>query len=434
MKRPVRDRRPAVKLVAAALSLTAIAAATGYLAGTAVKSPAQVLADAAPPPRTTLTAAITRRRVSMSVTFDAKIERRLLAEIPAPAAVADGDSPIVTRLPVRRGSTVTAGDLVAEISGRPLLILQGRLPAYRALTPGATGPDVRQLQRALAGAGYAVGVDGLYGPQTAAAVAALYRARGYAPSSVGADEVRSAINAVHDAERTLEENQAKKADRLTLQDNRDDLSRAQQELAAAQAKAGPQVPDGEVVFAPSLPATVQTVGTSVGQSPQGDLMTLSAGPLVVRGNPISADAQQIKVGDRAQILLTPDGEALGRVTEVSAAQADSSADTDAQAASDGGSQTFTIRPDRPLKDAAEGAAARVIVTVATSKKPGLTVPVSAISAAADGTDSVTVIRAGQPVIVPVIPEFSGDGLVAITPKTGVLREGERVVVGVQQGN
>jgi len=40
------------------------------------------------------------------------------------------------------------------VSGRPALVLQGAVPAYRDITPGAVGDDVRQLQAALGRLGF----------------------------------------------------------------------------------------------------------------------------------------------------------------------------------------------------------------------------------------------------------------------------------------
>jgi len=58
-------------------------------------------------------------------------------------------------MPEKAGDRVRPGDVVAEIDGRPVILLRGRLPAYRNLHEGDHGPDVAQLQRNLVSSGYA---------------------------------------------------------------------------------------------------------------------------------------------------------------------------------------------------------------------------------------------------------------------------------------
>ena len=67
-------------------------------------------------------------------------------------------------------------------SGRPVLVLQGEIPAYRDLTPGISGKDVLQLEQGLKCLGFDCGtIDGTYDEQTSAAVAAWYKSLGYEP-------------------------------------------------------------------------------------------------------------------------------------------------------------------------------------------------------------------------------------------------------------
>lgn len=53
------------------------------------------------------------------------------------------------------------------------------------ISSGATGTEVRQLQSILQGQGYNVGpVDGLFGPQTQAAVQAFQKLKGLVPDGI----------------------------------------------------------------------------------------------------------------------------------------------------------------------------------------------------------------------------------------------------------
>ena len=96
-----------------------------------------------------------------------------------------GTQVLTGRVP-EAGAEVTEGMVLAEVSGRPVIVLGGALPSYRTLVPGSTGPDVKQLQEALARLGYSPGdADGVYDGEVATAVAALYAAVGYpAPGGV----------------------------------------------------------------------------------------------------------------------------------------------------------------------------------------------------------------------------------------------------------
>ncbi len=97
-----------------------------------------------------------------------------------PPAVLGGQS-IVTFAP-EDDTEMAEGSLVIEVSGRPILVLQGDLPMFRTIRPGDDGDDVLQLEEALARIGFDPGaVDGRYDSATGDAVQAWYRSVGYEP-------------------------------------------------------------------------------------------------------------------------------------------------------------------------------------------------------------------------------------------------------------
>ena len=53
-----------------------------------------------------------------------------------------------TQLP-EAGDKVRCGRVLYRVDDRPVLLLCGTVPAYRALRVGSKGPDVRQLNRNL---------------------------------------------------------------------------------------------------------------------------------------------------------------------------------------------------------------------------------------------------------------------------------------------
>ena len=78
---------------------------------------------------------------------------------------------IVTWLPAA-GSVVWRGQALFQLSGQPVTLLYGPVPAWRDIGPGMTpGPDVRELQRNLATLGFTRGpADGVFGWSTEAAI------------------------------------------------------------------------------------------------------------------------------------------------------------------------------------------------------------------------------------------------------------------------
>jgi hypothetical protein len=67
-------------------------------------------------------------------------------------------SGILTQLP-QVGKVISEGQVLYELSGRPVVLLYGSTPAYRSLSAGTnngvTGPDVRELNADLVAMGYA---------------------------------------------------------------------------------------------------------------------------------------------------------------------------------------------------------------------------------------------------------------------------------------
>lgn len=66
---------------------------------------------------------------------------------------------------------VDTGETVVEVDGAPVVAAVGQVPAYRALSAGMEGDDVRQLQQLLTDLGFELAVDGRFGTTTGSAVA-----------------------------------------------------------------------------------------------------------------------------------------------------------------------------------------------------------------------------------------------------------------------
>jgi hypothetical protein len=415
----------------------ALLAGGGLIGASFVKSPQQLAADTAPPPDTVTTAAVVSQVLTSSVQMRGLVypstEYDVYANAPSSSSGADTGSPssaggsssagevYISKLRVAAGATITNGEQLAEIDGEPLFALTGPVPAWRDLTPGESGPDVTELQKALASLGYYDGGDtaGYFGSATEDAVSAYYEHLGYpAPASGG-------------------------------------------------------VPAADVVFLPSLPATVVAVNGAVGEQPGQPFLELAPrGSLALTGELPPAYEGQVKSGLKVTIYDEVTGiHASGTVTDLgtatlnapagtvvdiggssssagstgstgatgstgstgSSGSTGSTGSTGSGAAGSSGETPFiplTVDPSRPLAAALNGENVLVTVDTGQTEGPVLTVPVAAIVTTASGTSHVTVVGThGKQTDVPVTPGISENGYVQVTPApSGALAAGDRVVV------
>ncbi len=181
--------------MALALAVLIGLAIVGWLAAQQIRSPAQVAAETAPPQASPITVPVEKRTLSTVVIV------RGTVRYGAPQAAELGTSQIrqgsdVVTQPPRRGARLGPGDVAMAVDDRPVFVLPGAIPMHRDLGPGDEGPDVRQLEQALAGLGLRPGaVDGRYDAATAAAVSALYLRSGwdpFGPTDLQLEQLRTA--------------------------------------------------------------------------------------------------------------------------------------------------------------------------------------------------------------------------------------------------
>jgi hypothetical protein len=406
----------------------ALLAIGGLIGASLVKSPQQLAADTAAPPSTVTTATVVSQVLTSSVQMRGvvypSVQYDVYASAPSSSSSSSSGSPTgssssatgsssagqvyISKLKVAAGDTITNGEQLAELDGEPLFVLTGTVPAWRDLTPGESGPDVTELQNALASLGYYDGGDtpGYFGSATEYAVSLYYEHLGYAvPSSGG-------------------------------------------------------VPAADVVFLPSLPATVVAVNGTTGEQPGQPFLELAPrGSLALTGELPPAYAGQVKPGLKVTIYDEVTGiHATGTVTDlgtatstvptgtlvdIGSASSSGSSSSSASSGSNGSSSSgsggssggtpfipLTVHPSTPLASALNGENVLVTVETGQTEGPVLTVPVAAIVTTASGTSFVTVLGAhGKQTDVPVTPGISENGYVQVTPaKSGALAAGDRVVV------
>jgi peptidoglycan hydrolase-like protein with peptidoglycan-binding domain len=384
----------------------ALLAVGGLIGASFVKSPQQLAADTAAPPATVTTATVVSQILTASVQIRGEVYPATQYDVyaSAPSSSADGSSSAVyiSKLNVAAGDTITNGEQLAGIDGQPMFALTGPVPAWRDLAPGETGPDVAELQNALSALGYYDEGDtpGYYGAATEYAVYLYYEHLGYIPPFSGG------------------------------------------------------MPAADVVFLPSLPATVVAVNGATGQQPGQPFLELAArGSLALTGQLPPAYAGQVKAGLKVTIYdevtgihttgtvadlgtattTVPTGTVVdigggsGSAGSGSGSTGSDSSDSDNSSSGSSGSTVFiplVVRPAAPLPAALNGENVLVTVQTGETEGPVLTVPTAAIVTTASGTSYVTVVGA-HAIRVPVTPGISENGYVQVT---GALAAGDHVVV------
>lgn len=487
------------------LIFVVIAAGVGWIAGTNIISPAEAAARSAPPTPSSILVPIEMRVLSTEIVTRGTARFGLPQAISiVPSGLKPGAG-IFTSLPTKN-TQLQEGDVIVTVSGRPVFIAQGEVPAFRDLLPGLVGDDVRQLEDALQRLGFDPGpIDGLYDEQTSMAVAGWYSAAGWEPFGPTNEqfahirdlehELATAINnqltaedAVARAPLMIEAAQANAnttnllaqaavvvktgiRDNVVLDPNSTLQERvnANAELEAAQAaeiairlegdlsiqsaidgkqvaerelnmatelvnqlssdldialsRVGVQIPVNEIVFVPTLPARIDQIGVVIGDTAIGAMMTVTNNQLAIDSSLPLNEAPLVRPG----MAVTIDEPDLGITATGVVAQV---ADTPGTFGVDGFHVYFEVLVDEtPL--ALDGFSLRLTIPVETTDGAVMTVPISALFLAADGTSRVQVENNGLLDSVIVEPGLSADGFVEVTPIEGTLMPGQMVVIGFE---
>jgi peptidoglycan hydrolase-like protein with peptidoglycan-binding domain len=174
--------RKRIAVLVCVLALMAISAGGAWIAGARIVSPAEAAARTAPPAPSPILVPIEQRVLSSEIITRGTARFGLPQPVAIAPSLLKANTPgLITTLPVLN-TQFKEGDMVMTTSGRPVLVLQGQIPAYRDMTPVTSGKDVAQLEQALARLGFDPGpIDGAYDQQTSAAVATWYQAAGFEP-------------------------------------------------------------------------------------------------------------------------------------------------------------------------------------------------------------------------------------------------------------
>jgi multidrug efflux system membrane fusion protein len=323
----------------------------------------------------------------VAVGYTGNVERRTLAErLTATGTIGyAGEATVLARL----AGTVTALPAVGEmvrrgeplyaVDGRPVLLMYGRVPAYRDLAEGVgDGRDVEQLERNLAALGYDPGaVDGEWTWETTATV------------------------------------------------------RAWQEAAGA--KVTGEIELGRVAFLPgpqrvtALEATLgEAVGGGGGEAPSTPVLRTSSTRRVVRVE-LEADQGSIaRRGQRVRVVLPGGDEAPGTVSAVTAVESSSGDGEGSDGEAEAGLEVTVALSGSHRIPALDGAPVSVLFTQRV-RKDVLSVPLTALLAVGGGRFAVDVVEGGSRRRIVVTPGLAADGYVEVAGKG--LRAGMTVETG-----
>lgn len=359
--------------------------ATGLAAARLIESPGQLAERSAAPAASLITGVARMRVLSDDIVLPGVVRADRTVAVTASAPYA---AVVVTTMPVRVGARVRPGQVIAQIDGRPVVLLRGRFPAYRDLHEGDFGPDVAQLRTALIRLGYAdYDPSGFFGPSTALALQLLYEHLGYSVPEYR-PQVRKSVK--------------------------------------HRPRPAPYLPMSEVSYIPAASALVVSVAAREGaQVTAGHVvLRLAVGRPYVTGMLTSQQAAQVRARIAARIAL-PGSTVAGVLARISAIPAYAAGQAE---------YPIVVTSARSLPQRAIGGTVRLTLLAPVTRLRVLTVPLTAIFSAPPPGKLVFVVVAavnGRRTRVPVLTGPAAGGFVAVSPAApGALRPGDRVLIGV----
>jgi multidrug efflux pump subunit AcrA (membrane-fusion protein) len=306
---------------------------------------------------------------------------------------------IVTGVFVSNGDEVHNGELLAEISGRPIMLFQGQTPAYRTIMPEDNGKDVAELQTDLINLGYSNSQSGTYDDSTQRAISGYYASLGY----------------------SLPDNNGKA-----------------------------YIPMGELTFASTLPSSVQKLslgGVGDVAKTSSSIMELNSGGFLAKASITQDQKEGLQPG--MPVILNDDinnRKTSGKITSIDLVK---NQDTDGQTGStdmsglagldssvtgtddsnSNGGYTITVKPNKSLDSSWNNIDVALEISIASTGGAVLCVPQTAVKVNTDSQNYITIKKSdGSTKDVTVQTGLIGDGFIEIKNTTDI-NKGDLVVVG-----
>ncbi|MFI5522685.1 peptidoglycan-binding protein [Streptomyces platensis] len=361
MSRPGKRRRWGIAVAAA---VTATAATAGVMIATNTGKDTVAGARKAKAPATTTQ--ITRTDLVQSKTVDGQLDYAQRRAVKSPVAGTVTKAADV-------GSTVVLGRRLYERDARPVVLLYGATPMFRAMKTGDRGPDVLQLERNLRDLGFGSGlyVDIRFDAATKAAVKAWQKSLGV----IGANG---------------------------------------------------EVGKGDVVFQRG-PVRVVSADAALadGIGPDKTVLTVASTKPVVRASLDEADRALAAKDTKVEIALPSGGTRHGKVSGTVVPEGSG----DAEGAAGGASKDSGVEVEITLDGGGElkekdRQGTLSVKFVSESRKDVLTVPVEALVALREGGYGLDLVEGGKKRTVQVEAGLSADGRIEVSGAG--LREGMKV--------
>lgn len=398
---PARRRRLWWTGVLLFLVVAVVTAAMGIAVGPSLKSPAQAVADAAPPPASLVTAQVERRVLAETVVVRGTVVPGESVKLLAPSGLT-GPSAVVTAVPGRPGTPLPEGAVFLEVAGAPVIGLVLPFPLYRDITDGMSGPDVREVQKALGRLGFRVPADGVFGAATQDALRRFYRSRGYQVP----DQATTPEEAPRDGQQPATgATPTSRPDRrpMLLKAHVVRLDRADRQISA-------------------VPVAVGTVLTEPGMP----ILELDAGATTITALAAPEQAALVKAGTPADVAHEVRGQHARAVVD--------SVGTEPTQGAGGTGFEIRLSFDGTALNPTPDYTVRVTIGAELDATAVLAVPVTAVYSRADGTTFVTELgQDEQPVDLSVVTGRTAGGWVEIIQVDGTLDAGDAVVVGAAVG-
>ncbi|MFB9659365.1 hypothetical protein ACFQS3_14830 [Glycomyces mayteni] len=396
------------------------ATATAWYFAAQARTPAQRAEETAEPDDSVITVKVDQEQLIDTLEFEAVLDRTGDFEVPAPTAPEGIETALASKLPVEVGDEVKAGTVLLEVSGRPMIALEGDVPAYRDLREGDTGPDVEQLQLALQQI-YGTPKTGTFDSRTASDLKKLYDHAGYDHATVSEEVETETDDAEGDtgdggAEGEGEENtggaQTTTVDRVAL-------------------------PASEVVFLPDLPMQVSKVNAKQSAPVEGTVLVLASGDWKLEAELDEEVGSELsKLGDGAELEYGNgplEGQEVGGFElETREVEGEESYEGEEVETTEKTFAVFEFDAEavEGIEDLAPGEEQEVTLVRARSAEDALIVPLSALWTDSEDRTMITVLEADgtteRHVEVDVSLRHEGRGVVV--PVEGELAAGDEVVI------
>jgi peptidoglycan hydrolase-like protein with peptidoglycan-binding domain len=307
---------------------------------------------------------------------------------------------------------VTAARQAITDLDNSILLDDGVVAATAALAQAEAARDVADAALAAAPPGTLAGELALLQQAASEAATAVNNAQN------GLDAASAAASAVIAEERAQLEDAVEQAIRART-DARKALSRLREAT-------GVTLLPSELFFIDGLPGRIDTVPVGRGDLAQGVIMTVTGQNLVINGSLPRDRWRLVSEGDEVTIENRDTGAEIAGVLGFVA-------DEPGTNGVEGTRYYFEVEPldaNEEELDDLRNVSVRLIIPVVSSGGRVLAVPLAALSLAGDGNSIVEVEDAnGETRFVDVQVGLTTEGTAEITPISGSLEEGDRVVVG-----